>query len=248
MARPSSFPTPARRSSATHRACTSSAYARERGGRARPGLGPCSGWPARSCRSAATAIPQGLEMAVENGQVNDPDSARRWLEDQLLLNLARFERRRCCSRIAKRRHRTTGCACCIWPPNTAPAAKPGELQLESRQMGYSSRSCSTARRNSTSRGVTAWPRPTSPACPGLGAGRPCLADRTCRCTGRLAVGLAGKSAGGADEDPAAGAAGGAAADLAAVAGPEPGAAGSESAAGSGLGQRAVWIGADQHGA
>ena len=34
---------------------------------------------------------QGLEMAVENGWVNDSDSARRWLEDQLLLNLARFE-------------------------------------------------------------------------------------------------------------------------------------------------------------
>lgn len=34
---------------------------------------------------------QGLEMAVENGRVHDPDSARRWINDQLLLNLARFE-------------------------------------------------------------------------------------------------------------------------------------------------------------
>ncbi|MBK5304654.1 MULTISPECIES: urease accessory protein UreF [Gammaproteobacteria] len=34
---------------------------------------------------------QGLEMAVDNGRVNDPDSARRWISDQLLLNLARFE-------------------------------------------------------------------------------------------------------------------------------------------------------------
>ncbi|EJM51148.1 urease accessory protein UreF [Pseudomonas sp. GM48] len=34
---------------------------------------------------------QGLEMAVDNGRVNDPDSARRWIGDQLLLNLARFE-------------------------------------------------------------------------------------------------------------------------------------------------------------
>ncbi|MBD0680824.1 urease accessory protein UreF [Pseudomonas sp. PSB11] len=34
---------------------------------------------------------QGLEMAVDNGQVHDPDSARRWISDQLLLNLARFE-------------------------------------------------------------------------------------------------------------------------------------------------------------
>jgi len=34
---------------------------------------------------------QGLEMAVDNGRVNDPASARRWISDQLLLNLARFE-------------------------------------------------------------------------------------------------------------------------------------------------------------
>jgi urease accessory protein len=34
---------------------------------------------------------QGLEMAVDNGRVHDADSARRWIGDQLLLNLARFE-------------------------------------------------------------------------------------------------------------------------------------------------------------
>ena len=34
---------------------------------------------------------QGLEMAVDNGRVDDADSARRWISDQLLLNLARFE-------------------------------------------------------------------------------------------------------------------------------------------------------------
>ena len=34
---------------------------------------------------------QGLEMAVDNGRVHDSDSARRWISDQLLLNLARFE-------------------------------------------------------------------------------------------------------------------------------------------------------------
>ncbi|POF39563.1 urease accessory protein UreF [Pseudomonas laurylsulfativorans] len=34
---------------------------------------------------------QGLEWAVDNGRVNDPESARRWIGDQLLLNLARFE-------------------------------------------------------------------------------------------------------------------------------------------------------------
>ncbi|MCU0118060.1 urease accessory protein UreF [Pseudomonas sp. B2M1-30] len=79
---------------------------------------------------------QGLEMAVDNGQVHNPDSARRWISDQLLLNLARFEaplllahcqaaaeenwselRQRCAAHRASRETR--------------------ELHLESRQMGYS---------------------------------------------------------------------------------------------------------------
>ena len=34
---------------------------------------------------------QGLEMAVDNGRVTDPAMAARWIRDQLLLNLARFE-------------------------------------------------------------------------------------------------------------------------------------------------------------
>ena len=34
---------------------------------------------------------QGLEMAVDNGRVKDAGDARRWISDQLLLNLARFE-------------------------------------------------------------------------------------------------------------------------------------------------------------
>ncbi|MFJ3412678.1 urease accessory protein UreF [Pseudomonas protegens] len=34
---------------------------------------------------------QGLEMAVEQQRVHDQASARRWISDQLLLNLARFE-------------------------------------------------------------------------------------------------------------------------------------------------------------
>ncbi|WP_312359216.1 urease accessory protein UreF, partial [Stutzerimonas balearica] len=34
---------------------------------------------------------QGLEMAVEQGLVATPEQAATWLEDQLLLNLARFE-------------------------------------------------------------------------------------------------------------------------------------------------------------
>jgi urease accessory protein len=34
---------------------------------------------------------QGLEMAVDNGRVHDSTSARHWISDQMLLNLARFE-------------------------------------------------------------------------------------------------------------------------------------------------------------
>ena len=34
---------------------------------------------------------QGLELAVDSGPVHDADSARQWISDQLLLNLARFE-------------------------------------------------------------------------------------------------------------------------------------------------------------
>lgn len=79
---------------------------------------------------------QGLEMAVDNGQVKNPDDARRWIGDQLLLNLARFEgplllahctaaaandwdalRQRCEEHRASRETR--------------------ELHQESRQMGYS---------------------------------------------------------------------------------------------------------------
>ncbi len=79
---------------------------------------------------------QGLEMAVEDGRVSDADSARRWLEDQLLLNLARFEAPLLlahCEAAAQDN----------WPRLLQLAAEhrasreTRELQLESRQMGYS---------------------------------------------------------------------------------------------------------------
>jgi urease accessory protein len=79
---------------------------------------------------------QGLEMAVESGRVHDPDSARRWISDQLLLNLARFEAplllAHCCaastenwSELLQRseEHRAS--------------RETRELHQESRQMGYS---------------------------------------------------------------------------------------------------------------
>jgi len=79
---------------------------------------------------------QGLEMAVENGWVNDSDSARRWLEDQLLLNLARFEAPLLLAHCE-------AAAQDDWPRLLQLAAEhrasreTRELQLESRQMGYS---------------------------------------------------------------------------------------------------------------
>lgn len=79
---------------------------------------------------------QGLEMAVENGWVNDSDSARRWLEDQLRLNLVRFEAPLLLAHCE-------AAAQDDWPRLLLLAAEhrasreTRELQLESRQMGYS---------------------------------------------------------------------------------------------------------------
>ncbi len=81
---------------------------------------------------------QGLEMAIEQGRVSDAASAARWLGDQLLLNLARFEAplllQLCRAAAAEdwallqqlnARHRGS--------------RETRELQLESRQTGYSLR-------------------------------------------------------------------------------------------------------------
>ncbi|WP_217476208.1 urease accessory protein UreF [Stutzerimonas stutzeri] len=79
---------------------------------------------------------QGLEMAVEQRLVHDEASASRWLGDQLLLNLARFEAplllAHCCAAAAE-----------DWDELEQLAARhcasreTRELRLESRQMGYS---------------------------------------------------------------------------------------------------------------
>ena len=79
---------------------------------------------------------QGLEMAVENGQVSSASTARNWISDQLLLNLARFEAPVLLAHcIAAAAH--------DWPTLQLRCAEhrasreTRELQLESRQMGYS---------------------------------------------------------------------------------------------------------------
>ena len=79
---------------------------------------------------------QGLEMAVDNGRVQDAASAGRWISDQLLLNLARFEAPLLLA------HCRAGAAQ-NWPrlaqlcDEHRASRETRELYQESRQMGYS---------------------------------------------------------------------------------------------------------------
>lgn len=79
---------------------------------------------------------QGLETAVEDGQVRDIDSARRWLSDQLLLNLARFEAPLLLAHCQ-------AAAAADWPTlrqlaeQQRASRETRELRLENRQMGFS---------------------------------------------------------------------------------------------------------------
>ena len=79
---------------------------------------------------------QGLELAVDQGLVDSPDSAQRWLADQLLLNLARFEAplllAHCEAAAAGDWTRLQDLAA-----QQRASRESRELRLESRQMGYS---------------------------------------------------------------------------------------------------------------
>jgi urease accessory protein len=79
---------------------------------------------------------QGLEMAVECERVRDEASSRRWLGDQLLLNLARFEAplllAHCQAAAAEDWTELERLADCH-----RASRETRELWLESRQMGYS---------------------------------------------------------------------------------------------------------------
>ncbi|MFW9079365.1 urease accessory protein UreF [Pseudomonas sp. P2757] len=79
---------------------------------------------------------QGLEMAVDNGRVNNPDSARRWISDQLLLNLARFEAPLLLAHCQAAAEENWGELLQICEAHRA-SRETRELHLESRQMGYS---------------------------------------------------------------------------------------------------------------
>ncbi|NBF05629.1 urease accessory protein UreF [Pseudomonas sp. Fl5BN2] len=79
---------------------------------------------------------QGLEMAVEQQRVNDSDSARRWISDQLLLNLARFEAPLLlahCQAAADQHWSRLQQLC----DEHRASRETRELYQESRQMGYS---------------------------------------------------------------------------------------------------------------
>ncbi|MFJ2481008.1 urease accessory protein UreF [Pseudomonas sp. NPDC087598] len=79
---------------------------------------------------------QGLEMAVDNGRVNNPDSARRWISDQLLLNLARFEAPLLLAHCQAAADEHWSDLLQICETHRA-SRETRELHLESRQMGYS---------------------------------------------------------------------------------------------------------------
>jgi urease accessory protein len=79
---------------------------------------------------------QGLEMAVETAVVSDPLTAARWISDQLLLNLARFEAplllAHCTAAASEDWERLLQLS-----EEHRASRETRELHLESRQMGYS---------------------------------------------------------------------------------------------------------------
>ncbi|WP_095101896.1 urease accessory protein UreF [Pseudomonas sp. Irchel 3A5] len=79
---------------------------------------------------------QGLEMAVENQRVVDPASASRWISDQLLLNLARFEAPLLLAHCIAAAEEDW-CQLLQLSDEHRASRETRELNLESRQMGYS---------------------------------------------------------------------------------------------------------------
>jgi urease accessory protein len=145
---------------------------------------------------------QGLEMAVEQGLIHDAKSASHWLSDQLLFNLARYEAPLLlahCQAAAEQ----------DWPLLHArseehrASRETRELHQESRQMGYSLRQLLTGLPE-LDQAARDFLEPIAEPHLALGwalAARG-LADRAGRRPGCLALELAGKPVGRADEDPA----------------------------------------------
>ncbi|MEE4674434.1 urease accessory protein UreF [Pseudomonas alliivorans] len=79
---------------------------------------------------------QGLEMAVEQSIVTNPQTAARWIGDQLLLNLARFEAPLLLAHCQAAADENWGQLLQFSEQHRA-SRETRELHLESRQMGYS---------------------------------------------------------------------------------------------------------------
>ena len=79
---------------------------------------------------------QGLEMAVEQSIVHDSASAARWIGDQLLLNLARFEAPLLLAHCTAAAEDDWATLLQLSEAHRA-SRETRELHLESRQMGYS---------------------------------------------------------------------------------------------------------------
>lgn len=79
---------------------------------------------------------QGLEMAVEQALVTDSASARRWIGDQLLLNLTRFEAPLLLAHCTAAAQDDWGQLLQLSQEHRA-SRETRELYQESRQMGYS---------------------------------------------------------------------------------------------------------------
>lgn len=79
---------------------------------------------------------QGLEMAVEQDIVKDADSARRWISDQLICNLARFEAPLLLAHC-QAAHDEDWAQLKTLAEQQRGSRETRELRLESRQMGYS---------------------------------------------------------------------------------------------------------------
>lgn len=79
---------------------------------------------------------QGLEMAVEQALVSDPPSAGRWIGDQLLLNLARFEAPLLLAHCTAAAQDNWAQLLQLSQEHRA-SRETRELYQESRQMGYS---------------------------------------------------------------------------------------------------------------
>ena len=191
---------------------------------------------------------QGLELAIDRGLVHDAGSARRWLEDQLLLNLGRFEAPLLLAHCQAAAEEDWARLASLAAEHLA-SRETRELAQESRQMGYSLKQLldGLPELDASARDfLAALPEPgLAPAW--------ALAARAWQITPADALaawlwGLAGKPAGRADEEPATGPAGRPAPDLRAAAHVAAGTTAGQPASHRTLGQRRVWPGPGEHGA